>query len=398
MYSIVSEPGDTPDYKNWKINFIAAILFGSLLQLVWVLVYLSFAEYTVAIIMAASSFVVIVTTVLLHLRKIPFDLAKYIIFGITLMNCFLATLAIGGIPNSGGLFLYIMLVPFGVVVISAHQFVGLFIVSVSLVLLEAALQPWLRSSNNIPLGYSTVFWVLNFLTLFGIVFASLISILRHLNKTLRLLHQEQLKSENLLLNILPSEVAQVLKNEVRIIADQIDQASILFADIVNFTPMSASMTPAELVSLLDEVFSQIDAMVERYDLETIKTIGDCYMVAAGIPRPRSDHAHVLAQLALEIQDYVKHNAIQGKQIQFRIGINSGPVVAGVIGRKKFSYDQWGDAVNTASRMESHGTPGLIQITRSTYEIIKDDFICEPLGEIIIKGKGKTAVWQLVRPA
>ncbi len=191
-----------------------------------------------------------------------------------------------------------------------------------------------------------------------------------------MLQVEQQKSENLLLNILPPEIARVLKNENRIIADHIEQASILFADVVNFTPMSASMSPTELVSLLDEIFSQFDTLVDKYNLEKIKTIGDCYMVASGVPRPRPDHAQALACLALDMQEYVSQNEIQGHQLQFRIGINSGPVVAGVIGRRKFSYDLWGDAVNTASRMESHGAGGTIQITRSTYELIQHEFLCE----------------------
>ena len=136
-------------------------------------------------------------------------------------------------------------------------------------------------------------------------------------------------------------------------------------------------------------------MVDRYNLEKIKTIGDCYMVAAGVPRPRPDHAHVLAQLALDIQNYVQQNKIGGQQLQFRIGINSGPLVAGVIGRRKFSYDLWGDSVNTASRMESHGSAGVIQITRSTYELIKNEFICEPQGQVNVKGKGEMPVWRLI---
>ena len=255
LYSISAEPGDTPEYKTWKINFMAAMLFGATAMLVWPLVYLAFSEVAVAIILATYAFVILIMISLLRPRRIQFNHALNIILGANLAAGFLTTLAIGGIANSGGLFLYVMLSPFAVVPLSARRFIGWFLASISLVILMAALQPWLRSSNNIPLGYSTIFWVLNFLTVFGIVFASLIAILRQLNTTLRLLHQEQLKSENLLLNILPRDVAEVLKNETRLIADYIDQASILFADIVSFTPLSESMSPAELVTLLDEVFS-----------------------------------------------------------------------------------------------------------------------------------------------
>jgi len=210
-----------------------------------------------------------------------------------------------------------------------------------------------------------------------------------------LLNSEQEKSENLLLNILPKDIADILKNESRTIADHYDGASILFADVVNFTPMSAQMRPVEIVGLLNEVFSYFDTLVDEYALEKIKTIGDCYMVAAGVPRPRPDHAQVLIDMALKVQTYTSSHEFQGKKVTFRIGINSGQVVAGVIGRKKFIYDLWGDSVNTASRMESHGVGGQIQITRATYELVKDDFLCEPRGMVNVKGKGEMEVWHVV---
>uniref|UniRef100_B8HQE2 Adenylate cyclase n=1 Tax=Cyanothece sp. (strain PCC 7425 / ATCC 29141) TaxID=395961 RepID=B8HQE2_CYAP4 len=205
----------------------------------------------------------------------------------------------------------------------------------------------------------------------------------------------RLQAENLLLNILPPEIADQLKQTNDIIAEEFSQASILFADIVNFTTLSASLNPTEVVKMLNEVFSYFDLLTEKYDLEKIKTIGDCYMVAAGVPRPRSDHAHALAQLALDIRDYSEANSVRGHKLTFRIGINSGPVTAGVIGRKKFIYDLWGDAVNTASRMESHGSGGHIQITHSTYQLIRAEFNCQMRGVVQIKGKGEMKVYLLI---
>jgi len=152
------------------------------------------------------------------------------------------------------------------------------------------------------------------------------------------------------------------------------------------------MTPTELVELLNEVYSSFDTLVEKYNLEKIKPIGDCYMVAAGVPRRRPDHAIILTRLALDIREYVSQHEFCGHQLTFRVGINSGSVVAGVIGRKKFIYDLWGDAVNTASRMESHSAGGLIQITEATYDLIKDKYICESRGMIQVKGKGEMPVW------
>ena len=199
-----------------------------------------------------------------------------------------------------------------------------------------------------------------------------------------------------MLNILPPEIAAILKNEERTIADYFPGASILFADMVGFTPMTAAMAPAAMLELLNEVFTFFDSLVDKYGLEKIRTIGDSYMVASGVPRPRPDHAQALARMALDMRDYVQTNpTCVSRQLNFRIGMNSGPVVAGVIGRKKFIYDLWGDAVNTASRMESHGTPGSIQITRETYELIKGEFVCEPRGTIQVKGKGEMQTWYLV---
>jgi adenylate cyclase len=171
---------------------------------------------------------------------------------------------------------------------------------------------------------------------------------------------------------------------------------VLFADVVDFTPRSEQLSPAEVVETLDRLFSHFDTLAERYGLEKIKTIGDAYMVAAGVPDPRSDHATVLARLALDMTASMAAGAAVGDLgLELRIGVNSGPVVAGVIGRKRFLYDLWGDAVNIASRMESQGTPGRIQITELTHELLGDEFECEPRGTVSVKGKGDMETWYLV---
>jgi len=202
------------------------------------------------------------------------------------------------------------------------------------------------------------------------------------------------QSDDLLHNILPDEIATQLKEGKGMIADHFDSVTVLFADVVNFTPMSAEMTPTELVGLLNDVFTDIDRFVDEVGLEKIKTIGDEYMVAAGVPTPRADHAHVIADLALRIQNHVAEKDFGGHPITFRIGINSGPVVAGVIGSQKFSYDLWGDVVNTASRMESTGLPGRIQITAATHDLLRDEFLFDARAEIDVKGKGAMESWLL----
>lgn len=203
------------------------------------------------------------------------------------------------------------------------------------------------------------------------------------------------QSERLLRNILPSPIAERLKAEDGIIADDFEAASVLFADVVGFTPMTSDMTSAEVVGMLDEVFSEIDRLVDERGLEKIKTIGDEYMVAAGVPEPREDHAEVLCDLALALRNMAETSTFFGRRISFRTGINSGAVVAGIIGVKKFSYDLWGDAVNVASRMETSSLPGEIQITAATYDLVSDLFVCERKGMIDVKGKGEMEVWLLV---
>ena len=202
------------------------------------------------------------------------------------------------------------------------------------------------------------------------------------------LRGEQAKTEKLLLNILPESIAEKLKNEEGAIADKFDCVSILFADLVNFTCLSTQIPPVELVALLNEVFTLFDTLAEAHQLEKIKTIGDAYMVASGIPEPRADHAEAIAAMALEMQSALhRFNAEQNQNFELRIGINSGPIVAGVIGRRKFAYDLWGDTVNVASRMESHGIPSKIQVTEFTYSLLKDKFDLEYRGQIEVKGRG-----------
>lgn len=205
----------------------------------------------------------------------------------------------------------------------------------------------------------------------------------------------QRRSDDLLANILPADVVTRLKDDRTRIADDIPSASVLFADVVGFTPMSATMSPGELVDLLDDVFTTYDAFAAELGLEKIKTIGDAYMVAAGVPSPRDDHAHAIAELAIRMRDHAASTPFRGRRLSLRIGIDSGPLTAGVIGSHRFAYDLWGDTVNTASRMESGAPPGCIQVTPATCALIRDRFVCEPCGTIDVKGKGPMETYILV---
>lgn len=209
-----------------------------------------------------------------------------------------------------------------------------------------------------------------------------------LRSTLVDLETEQEKSEKLLLNILPGPIADRLKQGEQNIADSYAEVSVLFADIVGFTKLSARVTPDQLIKLLNQIFSGFDELSEVHKLEKIKTIGDAYMIVGGLPTPRSDHAEAIAEMALDMQKFItRFNEETNNELNIRIGINSGPVVAGVVGTKKFLYDIGGDAVNTAARMESHGVEGRIHVTSETYLLLRDKYEFEDRGIIDVKGKG-----------
>lgn len=205
---------------------------------------------------------------------------------------------------------------------------------------------------------------------------------------LQQLHAEREKSERLLLNVLPAAIAERLKQGEATIAESFPDVSVLFADLANFTQLSEQTPAPRLVDLLNEIFSAFDRLAEHHGVEKIKTIGDSYMVVGGLPMPCANHADRLAYMGLDMQEAIREfNALHRTNLALRVGIHSGPVVAGIIGRRKFSYDLWGDTVNLASRMESHGQPGEIQVSEATRRKLGEGFICEPRGPILIKGKG-----------
>ena len=232
------------------------------------------------------------------------------------------------------------------------------------------------------------------LTVFALVMLFFVLFYKEITYTENLLQNEYERSERLLLNILPEEVAQRLKNEPGFIAEQIPSTTILFADIVGFTGITASIEPAKLVSTLNEIFSRFDQLAEKYQLEKIKTIGDAYMTAGGIPEPMKNHTEAIAEMALAMLEEVSRYHIGGSKLDVRIGFHTGPVVAGVIGAKKFSYDIWGEAVNLASRLESHSESGKIHVSKEVYEVLKDRFHFDARGEIQIKGLGKLETYFL----
>jgi guanylate cyclase len=309
----------------------------------------------------------------------------------------LAMIPLGGFLNSGGVGLWGILAPLAALVFSevasgVRWYVAYLVVFLGSGLAGEVIGPmW----TPLPDSFTTAMLALN-ITIGGTIVFTLLAVFASQRRdALTSLRQEQAKAESLLLNILPRSIAERLKVQAQPIADHVGSASILFADVVDFTPWADRLPPAAVVGYLDHLFSHFDELAERHGLEKIKTIGDCYMVAAGVPTERADHARALALMALDMLEAMRSD--EGVGLELRVGINSGPVVAGVIGRKRFLYDLWGDAVNTASRMESHGTPGRIQITRATYELLADEFDCESRGTIAVKGKGEVEAWYLIGP-
>ncbi|MFB3738381.1 MAG: adenylate/guanylate cyclase domain-containing protein [Candidatus Velamenicoccus archaeovorus] len=304
---------------------------------------------------------------------------------------------VGGFLPSAGVGLWGILAPLGALVfLDVRRAVRWFGAFLAVFLLTGIAGEVLFPDADLPTAFTSTMLALNVIGAGSVAFTILASFAHQRDEALTALRAEQARSQFLLLNILPGSIAERLKASTRAIADHFPSASILFADVVDFTPLAQGLPPAEVVGILDRLFSRFDALVELHGLEKIKTIGDCYMVAAGVPEPRPDHARAAALLALDMRDAVARSAVgELSGLELRIGINSGPVIAGVIGTKRFLYDLWGDAVNTASRMESHGTPGEIQITRATYELVKDGFVCRQRGTIPVKGKGLMETWYLV---
>jgi adenylate cyclase len=247
-----------------------------------------------------------------------------------------------------------------------------------------------------PWAFTTSF-ILTVISAWILVMATLWYSLRETRRAREAMEAEYERSEQLLTNILPATIAERLKDPSRnIIADKYDDASILFADIAGYTKRASDTPPSDLVRFLDRLYTDLDALVDRHGLEKVKTSGDSYMVVSGVPQPRPDHVEALACLALDMADAVADlTDPQGRAVPLRIGLAAGPVVAGVVGARKFFYDVWGDAVNVASRMETTDVEGRIQVPHSVYERLNHAFVLEERGEVDVKGKGVMHTWYLV---
>ncbi|HET8567512.1 MAG TPA: adenylate/guanylate cyclase domain-containing protein [Candidatus Limnocylindria bacterium] len=387
LLSIGSHPDDPRELRQRRRFLVGFSLAIVLLDPLWSAVYYTFGETTAAVIpMLYPPLTLANLALFARTRSIDQMRAGQSLIILTLP--FLLHVALGGFERSSAVLLWSFFAPLGGLVFGGAAAGARWLAAFAVALAIGAALPE-RATSGLPDRAVTAFFVANIATISAVAFGTIAFYSS-------LLAAERARSERLLLNVLPAPIAERLREREGVIADAYDAATILFADVVGSTPLTVELSPTQMVALLDEHVSAFDELARRHGVEKIRTIGDNWMGVAGVPRPRGDHAEAVARLALGMLAYVDERRAGGQRcLDFRIGVNSGPVIGGVIGRTKFVFDIWGDPVNTASRMESHGEAGRIQITESTYALVRDRFVCEPRGTVEIKGKGPTPTWWLV---
>ena len=396
LLAIGRDPADTEETRLRKSVLVLSSVLMAGMASVWVLTYAILGLWESAAIpfayqlASAASIGVFART----RRFIVFRRSQLLM---SLVFPFVLQWSLGGFENGSAVCLWGLTSPLGALLfVGARQSIPWFAAFAGLVAASAALDSTIAASPpDVPQGVVTAFFALNLLGVAATTYALLQYFVREreraaaeLARQHAALELEQERSERLLLNVLPEPVAERLKEREEVIADEFAEATVLFADLVGFTELAERMPADELVSQLDRVFARWDVLAAERGVEKIKTIGDAYMAAAGVPVPRPDHAEAIASLALAMAADVEGSAdVLGAPLAVRIGIDTGPVVAGVIGRSKFIYDLWGDTVNTASRMESHGVPGSIQVTARARAQLLPRFELSRRGTIDVKGKG-----------
>ena|SRR3989338_8680760 len=406
LISIVRRLQDPPEEWLGKIVLGLMVVAESLICVFWIFAFSGLGDgYAVMAIFPYAYIVISYASLLLFYHFQRFEYFTFTQLVMLLVMPFFMQWIIGGFAASSGIAIWGVLAPVGALMILGTR------QSTPWFLLFFGLTAFSWFMNDLFLGYALPIpkhtQMLFFLTNIGGLATILYFLMRYfetqkervmreLDRKNGELEVEQGRSDRLLLNVLPKSVADRLKQNQRRIADSFDSVTIMFADLVEFTRISAGMAPDDLVDLLNQVFSRFDALAEKYGVEKIKTIGDAYMVVSGAPELRPDHAEAIANLAIDMQQALTElTKTSGKTLMMRIGINSGPVVAGVIGSTKFSYDLWGDTVNMASRMEQYGVSNVIQVTEATYQLIADKFRFEKREPIEVKGKGKVQSYFLV---
>ncbi len=346
-----------------------------------------------------------ISSLIYYLKSNNFVFFRFIQLGLFLFAPFIMQWSIGGSATSSGLMLWALLAPVGAVVVSSwRESIPWFIAYIVLTAVSGFFDYFLGAGemSGVPMQTVGVFFALNFAALSSIIYflvryfvLGTEKIKNQLSQQHKLLAAEQNKSEQLLLNVLPPHIASRLKSKQGLIADGHADVTVMFADLVNFTQLAAQLPPGEMVSLLNTVFSGFDELSEKYGLEKIKTIGDAYMVGGGLTREPQSFVSNIADMALEMREFIaSHPDLAKYNLGVHIGIATGPVVAGVVGTKRFIYDLWGDTVNIASRLTDDAVQGNILVDKNTYSRLRQNYKFDPMAMINLKGKGEVAAYRL----
>ena len=401
-------PADSETLRLQKSLLFFATGLISLASMVWLSIYWQLGPRFSSNLPFALQ-LLLVGNLLVYLKTLNFNVFRLLQLSLFLFTPFVAQWSIGSFITASGISLWALLAPIGAVLfIGPRESGAWFFAYVVLTTLSGAFDYYLADSSSnlpqqVPPATTAFFFALNFTAVSTIVYLLLRysdsekhRAQKRLQEAHGLLQVEQERSERLLLNILPAPIAERLKNGDEPIADGFAEVSVMFADIVNFTRVAEGLTPQQVFAMLNKIFSCFDDLAEKYGLEKIKTIGDAYMVAGGLNDARNDYSGALAEMALEMCRLLDQDFnINEMRLELRIGIGSGPVVAGVVGKKKFIYDLWGDTVNVASRVTSEGVPGVVQVDDRTYQRLRDHFAFQEAQTIHLKGKGNMVVHRLI---
>ena len=377
---------DSEETKLQKSLLVICSIPFIIAGVAWGIMYIFFGESLAAIIPLSYSIFSLASIVYFRysLKFQPFRFSQLLLI---LLLPFALMLALGGMVNGSAVILWSLISPLGAMLFDKQSNAPRWLFAfISLVVAGFILQPWLRIQNNLTTGEIQMFFVINLIGVGSLIFMMVYYFVGKKNFF-------QARSEALLLNILPEIIAEELKAKGTVEAKLFNEVTVMFTDFKDFTQITEKLTPAELVSEIDILFKEFDNIISKHNIEKIKTIGDSYMCAGGLPVANKTHAINVVSAAMDIQQFTQQHItkrkIEGKELfEIRIGAHTGPVVAGIVGDKKFAYDIWGDTVNVASRMESSGEVGKINISGPTYELVKDKFNCVHRGKIQAKNKGE----------
>jgi len=404
--AVTEETADTQEDKLHRNLLIFAAAFMNLAVVLWLAIYwimgLHFSANVPLLYQLVS-----VASLVYYFKTKRFEQFRTIQLSLFLFAPFIMQWSIGSSITSSGVMLWALLAPIGALVVSSwRESIPWFFAYMVLTVMSGFFDYFLAAEGqtHVPMKTIGVFFAINFAAMSSIIYF----LVRHfviemdrirfqLDQQHQLLAEEQTKSERVLLNVLPSSIADRLKNHQGLIADGHADVTVMFADLVNFTQLTESLSPDQMVALLNTIFSGFDDLSEKYGVEKIKTIGDAYMAVGGLNSSRSDYTNKIADLALEMREFVKnHPALSKYELGIHTGIATGPVVAGVIGTKRFIYDLWGDTVNIASRLTDEAVEGVIQVDKTTFKRIQKDYAFEPASSISLKGKGEIVMYRLTK--